>query len=126
MITIAVNVTDRIIVTKSHLNNVADIYIRGIKCLSKLNFCTSVNVTDRIISTKSHLNNVADIYIRDIKCLSKLNFCTSVNVTHRIICAKSYVNNVTDIYIGYIRHVAVELYISYCGPHNYQWQKSCD
>ena len=63
MITIVVNVTNRIIGNKSHVNNVADIYIGDIKCLSKLNFCTSVNVTNRIIDTKSHLNNVADIYI---------------------------------------------------------------
>ena len=66
MITIPVNVTDRIIGNKSHVNNVADIYIGDIKCLSKLNFSTMVNVTDRIISTKSNLNNVADIYIRYI------------------------------------------------------------
>ena len=50
MITIAVNVTDIIICTKSHFNNITDIYIRDIKHLSKLNFCTSVNVTDIIIS----------------------------------------------------------------------------
>ena len=58
-------ITDIIIGTKSHLNNVADIYIRYIQHMSLLN-CTSVIVADIIIGGKSDVINVADNYIGTI------------------------------------------------------------